>query len=409
VIAVEADAPDSLKSDNVLLASVPVWDKLPVLLVNGNPGHGPLENETDFLEIALRPYTATKNTLADLIATTTIEYSQLDAHHLKDQRVVVLANVPQLYDTQLKALEDFVRGGGGLLVFPGSRIKAEWYNAKLAADGKGMFPWRLSTLEGGLEDNAPHSAILVQNYQHPALALFNDPRAGNLATATIRLWYKFAEKNLAKPTPEDPFVLARLSTGDPFLVEKKFGDGTVIACSAPCAAEWSNMPLRPFYLPLMQQLVTYLAAKFDPPRNVDIGRPLIAVMPAVLGGKPMELTDPAGGKHKLTATNIAGRAMAHFDDTRRPGLYILEQPDKQPMHFVVNTTRAESELAQLNGDEIKNVAKPFNATVVSSWDEYRQLEQRRRFGREIWRAMLWTLLGLIFVEIFLEQRITRTK
>jgi len=408
VIAVEADAADSLKADNVLLASVPVWDRLPVLLISGNLGREPLAGETDFLEIALRPYNAVKTTLADLITTTVIEPRQLDAKQLKDQRVVVLANVPQLDAKQVALLEEFVRGGGGLLVFPGNGIKTEWYNTKLAGEGKGLFPWRLTALEGGLEETAAQSTILAQHYEHPALTLFNDPRQGSLATANIRLWYKLTA--LSNGTTNDvPFVLARLSNGDPFLVEKKFGDGTVIACSGPCSAEWSNLPLRPFYLPLMQQLVTYLAAKFDPPRNVDIGRPLIAVLPAALGGKTLELTDPAGRKHHLIATNAAGRALVTCNETRRPGLYILHPPTNSPLHFVVNTSRAESDLTQLTPDEIKAVAKPWNANVVRSWDEYHQLEQRRRFGREIWRPLLWTLLGLIFAELFLAQHVGRVK
>ena len=278
----------------------------------------------------------------------------------------------------------------------------------MAGEGKGLFPWRLTALEGGLEETAAQSTILAQHYEHPALTLFNDPRQGSLATANIRLWYKLTA--LSNGTTNDvPFVLARLSNGDPFLVEKKFGDGTVIACSGPCSAEWSNLPLRPFYLPLMQQLVTYLAAKFDPPRNVDIGRPLIAVLPAALGGKTLELTDPAGRKHHLIATNAAGRALVTCNETRRPGLYILHPPTNSPLHFVVNTSRAESDLTQLTPDEIKAVAKPWNANVVRSWDEYHQLEQRRRFGREIWRPLLWTLLGLIFAELFLAQHVGRVK
>lgn len=409
VIAVDADAADALKSDNVLLASVPVWDKLPVLLVNGNPSPEPLQGETDFLEIALRPYNAVKGSLADLVATRVIEQNQLDEGKLKDVRVVILANVREIWDHQVKLLEEFVRGGGGLLIFPGSRINPAWYNQRLGADGKGLMPCSLSTLEGGLDDDAPHTAILTHHYEHPALQLFNDPRNGNLSAATIRLWYKVGESPGSRQSETNAFVLARYSTGDPFLLEKKFGDGSVIFCSTPCSAEWSNLPMRPFYLPLMQQLVTYLAAKFDPPRNVDIGQPLIAALPATMAGKTLELTDPEGGKHGLKAEARGGRALVSSAETRRPGLYLLETPDKSLIHFVVNTSRTESDLARLTADELKAVAKTFNATVVKTWDEYRDLEQRRRFGREFWRPLLWVLLVLIAVEIWLEQRIGRSK
>src|SRR5258708_5744994 len=57
VIEVVADA-DALKADNSYLASVPVRDKVPVLLVNGDPSPEPLKGETDFAEIALQPYAA---------------------------------------------------------------------------------------------------------------------------------------------------------------------------------------------------------------------------------------------------------------------------------------------------------------------------------------------------------------
>jgi hypothetical protein len=427
IIEVNADAPDALKSDNSLLASVPVLEKLPVLVINGKPGREPLEGETDFLEIALRPFqNNAKANLTDLISTRVIEQHQMDANAFKDMRVVVLANVAQLQDHQLKALEAFVRGGGGLLVFPGSRVDTAWWNRAFAAEGRGLLPCPLAALEGGLEDNVAHSTILMQHFEHPALQLFNDQRNGDLSTANVRLWYKLntsvfqalekqassvsnAWKAGAMSSQAIPFVLARLSTGDPFLIEKAYGEGSVVLCSVPCSAEWSNLPMRPCYLPLMQQLVTYLAAKFDPPRNVEIGRPLVAVLPAALGGKQVELSDPAGRKHKLEIAAGGGRALAHFDATRRPGLYLMALPDQSLLHFVVNTTRAESDLAQLAGDEIAAVAKPFDATVVKSWDAYRQLEQRRRYGRDFWRPLLWTLLGLIFVELWLQQRIGRIK
>ncbi len=409
VISVDTDAPDVLKSDNTILAAVPAWDKLPVLLVNGNPGREPLEGETDFLEIALQPYNATKGTLADLISTRVVNKDQVDANCLKDVRVAVLANVQQLHDHQVHALEEFVRNGGGLIVFPGNRLNTTWYNSRFYSDGKGLLPRQFGSIEGGPEDDAPHTGILGQHQEHPAFQIFNDPRSGDLSTGKIKLWYKLVENKGAANTNAVEFVMARLGTGDPFMVEKKYGEGSVILACTPCSPEWSNLPIRPFYLPMMQQLVTYLASKFDPPRNVHVGLPLIAALPAALDGKTMELTDPEGKKHKLTAKNQGGRALVSFDNTRIPGLYLMELPDKTLIHFVVNTARNESDLAQLPSDGIKAAAKAFNATVVGSLEEYRQLEQRRRYGREIWRPFLWVLLALIFTELLLEQRIGRSK
>ena len=56
---------------------------------------------------------------------------------------MILANVRKLNDDQLRALEDFVKNGGGLLIFPGNRIDAAWYNGALFKDGKGLLPLAL--------------------------------------------------------------------------------------------------------------------------------------------------------------------------------------------------------------------------------------------------------------------------
>jgi hypothetical protein len=420
MVGVEVDAPDPLKSDNAFLASVPVLDRLPVLLVNGRPGNGPLEGETDFLELALQPYNAVKGTLADLVEARVIPPDQLDDKALKDQRVVVLANVPKLDDPRVAALEAYVRAGGGLIVFPGSRCDTAWYNSRLASGTNALLPVTFGAVEGGLDPDAQKAVILSQHFEHPALQLFNDAANGDLSAASIRLWQKLSVTSRVQPLEKgaspssndwksaETAVLATLNTGDPFLVEKKVGDGRVIVCSASCAAEWSNLPLKPAYLPLAQQLVTYLASRFEPPRNLDVGHPLVAALPSALAGNTLQLTDPGGARHAVTAAEHGSRSLVRYENTRRPGLYILELPDGTPIHYVVNASRAESELARLGADEIRDVAAAMGAQVVASLEELTRLGERRRFGREFWRPLLGVLLALLFAELFLQQRARRT-
>ncbi len=280
VVEVYADA-DPLQADNGAMASVPVWDRLPVLLVSGDPNPEFLMGETDFAEVALRPYGNAKAELADLISTRTIEARDLDAKALAEPRVALLANVSQLTDVQLKALEAYVREGGGLLVFPGSKINGPWYNSTFHGGGKGLLPLPLASLAGSMNVAGTHASIVAQHFEHPALEMFNDPRNGNLSDAQVRLWYRLRDETApGKGEERLVTVLARLDTGDAFLVEKKVGEGRVIQACIPCDAEWSNLPVRPFYLPLMQQMTTYLASKVYPPRNVEVGRPLLASCPS---------------------------------------------------------------------------------------------------------------------------------
>jgi hypothetical protein len=410
VIEVVAEG-DTLLADNVFMASIPVWDRLPVLLVSGDMNPEPLMGETDFIEIALRPYANVKETakvpLADLVTTKTVDARELDAKMLAESRVVVLANVSQLNEAQLKALESFAREGGGVLIFPGNRINSAWYNTTLSAGGKGLLPLPITQLSGSVNSGA-RATIVTQHYEHPCLEMFNDPRNGNLSEADIRLWYKMRE-DTSRTGDTGITVMARLDTGDPFLVEKRFGEGRVVECAVPCDAEWTNLPARPFYLPLMQQLVTYLASKVYPPRNVDVGKPLVAFLPAADAGKKGILTDPEGKAREVPIQPKGTRAIAEFGETQRPGLYVLDAPNNNRIHFVVNVDRKESDLAQLPDSEVQAVAKAMGASVVKSFGDYRALDQQRRFGQEIWQVLLATMVGLVFLEMVLEQVFARRK
>jgi hypothetical protein len=406
VVEVVAEA-DPLAADNSLMQAIPVWDQVPVLLVSGDSNPEPLRGETDFLEIALRPFSSSRSELADLITTRTVEPRELDAKLLTEARVVLLANVPQLNEAQLKALDGFVREGGGLLIFPGNRINSAWYNTTLYAEGRGLLPLPVASLAGSLNRAGTSAAVVSQHFEHEALEVFNDPRNGNLSDGQIWLWYRMREDLPARGAEAGISVIARLDSGDPFLVERRAGEGRVLQSCVPCDADWSNLPMRPFFLPLAQQLVTYLASTVYPPRNVEVGKPLVAFLPPSAAGKRAVVTDPDGNAAEVPVVARGMRAVAEVSATQRPGLYVMEAPDNQRLHFVVGTDRRESELRRLSDEEFRALAKSMGATAVSSWNEYRQMDHERRFGQEIWQPLLVLMVVLMFGELLLQQLFSR--
>ena len=77
----------------------------------------------------------------------------------------------------------------------------------------------IDSLKGDLNNELSHSKITNSFFEHPALAMFNDPRNGSLSEAHIKKWFKMNESI----TRNDPkvTVLARLHNGDAILTEKK--------------------------------------------------------------------------------------------------------------------------------------------------------------------------------------------
>ncbi len=419
LVDVQLAADDALPTDNHRLASIQVWDRIPVLLVDGAPSAQPLSSETDFLAVALTPFTLGRAKLADLIETRSVTPRQLAAQALVDTRVVVLANVAQLTDAQVDALSRYVRGGGSLLVFLGNQIDLDWYNRVLSAGPAGLLPMRIESLEGRVGSAETRSTrIVVQRFEHPALAIFNDRANGDLSAADIWKWYRLRPVSNAPTTVAIPtsnrdgargIVMARFETGDPFLVQHRVGDGLVVEAAIPCDADWSNLPVRPVYLPLVQQLITTLAFQVLPPANIQVGQPLLAVLPPKATDGTLTLTMPDGARRAVSATSRGTGCVVRFRDTRQPGVYTLSGPAVDPLRFVASTERTESRPVLLDNPQLNTLATQLGATIVRSADEYLKRDRDRRFGREVWKPLLLTVLGLMFLELVLQQRFTKVR
>lgn len=407
IVEVSIDA-DSLKADNACSLSVPVLDELPVLLVDGDPDSRVLKSETSFLNFALQPFAATRSELKDMTVPSTVEIAKFKPEMAVESRVMILANISKLNDEQLKAVSEFVSTGGGLMIFPGDKIDYNWYNDKLLQNGRGLLPLKLGKINSRTDEEEPAS-IVSQHYNHPALDLFNDPRNGSLSGASIKLWYELQNIEGGSAENETVQTLAKLDNGDALLVEKKFGHGRVILSSIPADADWSNLPMRPFYLPLMQQLTAYLASTVYPPRNLEIGQNLAAILPLEDAGKMVSLTDPVGNIHDLPVVAKGSKSVVEFEDPQFPGIYVLQTTNDETIHYVVKTERSESNLDRMSEKEIQDLARDMDAALVKDYEQYRETDQSRRYGQEIWMGLLWVVLIAAFGELFLIQHFTEKR
>lgn len=444
VVTAELGVDDPLSTDNRLSAALNVWQQIDVLLVDGAPSTQPLQGEVDFLSVALTPFTIGRFKLTDLMVAQTTTQTNLNDEAVQRARVVILANVDKLAPEQLTVLDQYVRSGGSLLIFAGDRIDADWYNQTMYEDSAGLLPLRFAASAGNSSDKpaAPDdpvrtqvARIVPQHFEHPALSLFNDPSNGDVADAEIRRWYRLAPTlapqegesrgdaataNLASDSsandtgtsaelPAGVTVMARLSTGDPFMVEKRVGDGVVVQVATACDADWSDLPLRPVFLPMIQQLVAAMASQVTPPRNVSTGEALVAVFPADESEAPVSLTTPDGERKTVVLEGGDRRSLARYVATRQPGVYTLVGPDAKTVHYVARSSRDESNLQMLDESGVAGIGGAMSADSFQSAAQYLKRDRSRRHGSEIWKFLLACVLGLMFIEVVLQQRFARTR
>jgi hypothetical protein len=391
---------DSFPDDNAFYSVIQVRNQVNVLLVDGDTSNEPLGGAADFLELALAPYQSAQASLKDLIRTTKVDARRLKSDDYRGKEVVVLADVDRLQGNRLTDLDKFVRGGGGLVVFGGVHCDLAWYNRDFHRKGAGLYPAAVKGLARAQSAAMP-ARILQQRLTHPATVYFNDARGGRLQDAEFHSWFEFdlTGNNAAKP-------ILQLDRGTPLLLEKTVDRGRVIAAGTTADAEWSNLPLQPFFVPLMQRLVTYLATQSTVSGWDAVGQPLRLVLGKETVGREYTLQNPVGQIQSLKVTAEGERGLLESKPITAPGIYRLTSgPQSRLLAF--NVDPAESNLTPLPADKVRDLAARHDAAYVDSFDAWQKLDRSRRHGNELWQPFLIALLGLLFMEVLLQQRIAR--
>ncbi len=391
---------DSFPEDNAFFSVIQVRNQLNTLLIDGDPSNEPLAGSADFLEIALTPHQSASASLKDLVRTSKADVKRLRDEDLRGKEVIVLANVERF--NRITELDRFVKDGGGLLIFAGPKCDIDWYNREFFKNGQGLFPCAVKGY-GRIESTENPARVLQQRLSHPSTAYFNDPRSGRLQDAEFLHWFQFA------PADDKTQTLLSLDRGVPLIVEKKVGRGRVIAVATTASPEWSNLPLQPFFVPLAQRLVTYLATQSTTPAWQFVGAPLQINLKKEQADVDYTLTDSIGKADDYKSRREGEAALLESKPIATPGVYELRPKNAEaapPRLFAFNVNPAESQLRTLPPDQVRRLAERFGAGYAESFDGYEKLDRTRRHGAEFWQPFLLALLALLFFEVLLQQRIS---
>jgi hypothetical protein len=355
---------DLFALDDRRRARVEVSRGLRVLVVDGDPRTVRTEDETFFLEAALRAGGAG-------FSLTTAMPDELGSQPLAGYAAVFVANVAKPSEELAQALTRYVQGGGGLFISVGDRVDVDLWNQRC----KALLPQPLGLKrtaaaapggapEGETVDLRPAERLAPLDRRHPLLASF--PAKGDgLASA------RFFQFMLLEPVPDAPgrAVVLRYENGAPALVASDVGRGRVLLLTTTVDREWTDLPIRPGFLPLVQEAARYLAGApgSDSISALTVGqRREIGVGP---DDARVEIVTPGGPSRWLTpeghdARPVDPRAESHgrhtvtFTETDEPGLYRVRASradgtvaERASEAFVVNVDPAESDPAPLPDDK----------------------------------------------------------
>jgi len=392
---------DALDFDNEVRLPVTLAPPVSVLIVDGAPQPVPFRDEVYYLSSALTQKKAGEATLR----TQVLGPAEVDAGRLAGARVVVLANVARLEAMAAAALADFVEAGGGLLVTSGDQMDIEWYNTHLAR----LLPGRLRGAKGqALLEDAQVAAVLGLagfSSQHPVFrGIVADDAAGLVGLGRVRTHTTML---LEPDATADRAVLMRFTNEAPALLERQVGAGRVMLLATTIDRDWSDLAIRPGFLPLAQQMVLHLAGALGEGRSplVTVGQSRMLVLPR--GAARLEVRAPSGDRRTVspapgTTPRADGSVLAPFDEVDEPGLYrVFVQfeggDDKELLRqrFTALPDAGESDLRRAD-DETLVAAVPKGATATGG--------SHRDDEVPLWPWLLLGVIGLVLFESWVLRR-----
>ncbi len=375
---------DGLAGNASLHFGVHAQDQLRILVVDGDPQTSLVQSETFFLTRALNP--AGESDASQYLPTVIIPEG-LSGATLDAYQVIVLCNVAALPDAFVAKLQNYLRGGGGLLIFGGDRLQADHYNAKLAQ----ILQTPIRDKKQGLE--ASGEKIGKLELTHPALQSLSD----NLLQESIksaRVW------GYSRVSASGKSVLMSLANGDPLLIEHKVGSGRVMFITTTADRDWSDLPVKTAYLPMIHSLTNYLAGGkrglLD--GGISVGDVKELSLPPGYVGKTIRITKPNKQPAEVVMSAAQDRASGSFEDNDISGIYQLaltggNQESGTPRLYAVNPPFLESRLEEISERELQVKLSPVRADVVP-------IETLRQGGTR--RDLALPLLGLLLATLLLE-------
>jgi len=341
---------DAVAADNFRYDVVDLPVGVPVLLVDGDAE----AFDARFLSVALAPGGATKTGITPQIETPRyLSLNSLDGFH-----TIYLANVDRIEESAIESLEQYVKDGGGVGVFLGERCRSKFFNDELYRDGQGIFPLPLAGQAELLVDRLEKAPDLEVT-DHPIFRIFSGQRNSFIATVNVNRY--FAAPNGWKPKADSTVrVIARLRNGAPLAVEKRFGEGRVLAFLTTAAPIWNNWARNnPSFVVAIQEMQAYLARSPSADVVHQVGSTLELELDPGEYQTQVRFTTPDQGAAPATADAVPGpdgSLAVRLPETDIGGIYEarLTKTDgaAEVRRYAFNVDPQEGDLKSLDGPRL---------------------------------------------------------
>jgi aerotolerance regulator-like protein/VWA domain-containing protein/CARDB protein len=409
-IKVYCDAADALEADNQAVAAVHVWEKIPVLIIDGQLTSSGGFRSSQFLQSAMQPVDRTLES-GTLVQPRVVGVAQSGEMKLDDYFAVIVNDCPQLPSAVQDKLVDYARSGHGVWIILGQRTDPSFISQELG---------RAGIFTASLKDPKPHGETTPQSTdlkdpRNPMVSLVASAQRDAFSGALAAKWW-----SLQASDPDAAVVLAS-TTGDPLVLERPMGrnGGRIVVWCTSVDGEWNNWPLMPNFVPLVNETIYHLSSgqtRGLDNRALHAGEPLIWTGSTAHPPQAIDVTLPDGtidGNRSPTLAN--GRYEFRYNDASLPGLYALHftptEIKPQPIYYGVGIDPKELDQRSLSANDQKRLADAgfLDDDHAVSTDDLSAIIRRENRGTDLWKWLAMFVMLNLLAETYLTYRLIRVQ
>ena len=391
VLKVFADWNDASPQDHSMTKVVRVREPAKILIIDGDRKKEAMQSESDFVRLALTPFSLLRGEPGDLFTTSLVDAGGWNEAMLKEYQGVIACNLADLNPDQRKWLRGFVDQGGGLLICLGDKVQVDRVNA-----------WE-PIAEGGLRIGSLGARAPWEGSIKPtANAAFEFSKASLDSLGSAR----FVARNTLKLDEDQgiaPITTLAYDDGLPFLVSVALGSGRCFWMTSGCDDEDSNLPALPVFLPLVQRMMTTALRWPVGWEETELGENWVEIFSQA---KKLSLQVPGQTAKEFQADPAS---LVSLGSSRLEGIGQAVADQERFYHgFTTTAADRKQELSRdlMAIEELETLAKSSSASMHQDAKHWLEQEKTNSSGKELWTWFWLGLLAMFLAEMFLQQSLS---
>ncbi len=292
---------------------------------------------------------------------------------------------------RIEELKQYVRNGGGLVLFPNSTGSIDNFKRIVGLLKSGVY-YGISKVGSSLPilfDKVDVTNPLFEG-------LFKGKLKKEMNSPKIK-------KHLKIKSSVNGRTIISLEDKSAFLSQYKLGKGKIFLFNVSPTLAWSDFPIKPIFAPLMNRVIISVSSGKNKGKIIFAGseykiRNFQFVLPT------LKILTPEKNEIFININDLKGKKAFSFRRTQIAGFYKIYAKKKLIDEFAVNVNPIESDfnfytkkgLTEL----LQKIDKTADITIVTDSNKFLTELNSEKKGSELWRLFLILSLASVVAEMF---------